>query len=406
MKDYFVLAFKNLKRRGVRSWLTLLGVLIGIAAVVSLISLGNGLKDAVNSQFNLGTTEVITVRAGGISGFGPPGSGVSIPLTTEDAKALERIGSVDLAVPRLIETAAVVFREGTVFEAVSSIPEDGRQRDFVYESLGLEISSGRLLKGGDGKRIMIGNDLSLGDGNGFGRDVRTGDGLDINGKRFRVVGVLERKGSFIIDGAIFMTEGELRDLNDVGDRADFITVKVKDRGLMDEAKEEIEKVMRERRDVKRGGENFEVSTPESSLESVNQILTGIQAFIVVVASMSIIVGVIGISNTMATSVIERKREIGVMKSIGARNGSVFCQFLVEAGLLGFVGGVVGVALGVGMGHAGTAAMNGLLGISTAPNFDPALMFFSLLGSFVVGAVSGIVPAMKAARQDPVDSLRK
>ena len=406
MKDYFILAFKNLKRRGIRSWLTLLGVLIGIAAVVSLISLGNGLKDAVNSQFSLGTTEVITVRAGGISGFGPPGSGVSVPLTVDDAKALERISSVDLAIPRLIETAAVSFRDRTIFEAILSIPEDKKQRDFFHGSLELKTSSGKLLKEGDGKKVVMGNDLSFGDGNGFDRNVKTGDSLEINERRFKVAGILEKKGSFIIDGAIFMPEDELRELNDIGDRTDFIMVKVKNKDLMDKAKDEIEKVLRERRKVKKGSENFEVSTPESSLESVNQILTGIQVFIVVIASMSIIVGVIGISNTMATSVIERKKEIGVMKSIGARNENVFYQFLIEAGLLGFVGGIIGVSLGVGMGYAGTTAMNGFLGISTAPNFDLTLMFFSLLGSFVIGAVSGIIPAMKAARQNPVDSLRK
>ena len=406
MKDYFVLAFKNLKRRGVRSWLTLLGILIGIAAVVSLISLGNGLKDTVNSQFNLGATEVITVRAGGISGFGPPGSSVSEPLRIDDAKALEKISSVDLSIPRLIETAGVSFNDKTIFDILSSIPDDKKQRDFLYKSFELKTISGRLLEEGDKNKILLGNDLSLRDKNGFDKKVKTGDKLKIKDEHFEVVGILERKGTFIFDGVIFMSEDKIRKLNKIEDKADFILVKVKNKDLMDNAKTEIEKILRDRRNVKKGEENFEVSTPESTLESVNQILTGIQVFIVIIASMSIIVGVIGISNTMATSVIERRKEIGIMKSIGARNENIFYQFLIEAGLLGFVGGFIGVALGIGIGYLGTSIMNNFLGISTHPNFNFSLIFFSLFGSFIIGAISGIIPAMNAARQNPVDSLRK
>ena len=406
MKDYFILALKNLRRRGIRSWLTLLGVLIGIAAVVSLISLGNGLKDAVNSQFNIGTVEVISVTAGGISGFGPPGSGVSKPLTINDAKALEKISSVEIAITRLIETAAVSFRDKTIFDTISSIPNDKKQRDFIYRNFELKTISGKLLEKGDEKKILIGNDLSLRDKNGFGRKIKVGDKLKIKDKYFQVAGILEKKGTFIIDGVIFMYEDEIRELNQIGDKADFIMVKVKDKELIEKTEFEIEKVLRKRRDVKKGEEDFEVSTPESALESVNNVLSGIQAFIVIIALMSIIIGVIGISNTMTTSVIERKKEIGIMKSVGARNEDIFYQFLIEAGLLGFIGGVAGIALGIGFGYLGTNAINNFLGISTKINFNFSLIFFSLLGSFIIGALSGIIPAMKAAKQNPVNSLRK
>jgi len=191
-----------------------------------------------------------------------------------------------------------------------------------------------------------------------------------------------------------------------GDDVDLIVVKVKNKDLVDKAQEDIEKLLRERRDVKKGEEDFSVSTPEATLDNVNQILSGIQAFIVIIAFMSIVVGVIGIANTMTTSVIERRSEIGIMKAIGARNEDIFYQFLIEAGLLGLIGGIVGVGLGVGMGYLGTNALNNFLGSTVSPEFNPILIVSALLGSFIIGSISGIIPAMRAAKLNPVDALRK
>jgi len=128
-------------------------------------------------------------------------------------------------------------------------------------------------------------------------------------------------------------------------------------------------------------------------------------FIVLVASISIFVGAIGIANTMTTSVVERKKEIGIMKAIGARNMDIFYQFFIEAGLLGLIGGIIGIILGIGLSYLGTASLNSFLGTETQPNINSYLIVFSLLGSFFVGAVSGIIPALNAARQNPVESLR-
>jgi len=163
--------------------------------------------------------------------------------------------------------------------------------------------------------------------------------------------------------------------------------------------------MRIRRNVRESEEDFTVSTPESALASVNQILLGIQIFIVIIAAISIVVGAIGIANTMATSVLERRKEIGTMKAVGARNKNIFYQFLVEAGLLGLIGGIIGVSLGIGISYLGTTSLHSFLGITTKPSIDFILIFLSLMGSFLIGAVSGIIPAMKAARENPVEAIR-
>ena len=403
MRDHFTLAYKNLRRRGIRSWLTLIGIFIGIAAVVSLISLGNSLKDTVNAQFNIGSAEVISVEAGGISGYGPPGTAVSNPITKKDADAIERISYVEAAIPLYIETIRLEYNDFATISNAQSVSEE--RIDYFYENLDLEAASGRLLNKNDFNNVMIGSELYPKEKNGFEKDILVGNKITINGEDFVVIGILQKKGSFIIDGAIYMMEDKLVDLNNLTENVDLISVKVKNKELIDRAKEEIEKLLRERRDVKIGEEDFQVSTPESSLASVNQILSGIQVFIVLVASISIFVGAIGIANTMTTSVVERKKEIGIMKAIGARNMDIFYQFFIEAGLLGLIGGIIGIILGIGLSYLGTASLNSFLGTETQPNINSYLIVFSLLGSFFVGAVSGIIPALNAARQNPVESLR-
>jgi len=202
-----------------------------------------------------------------------------------------------------------------------------------------------------------------------------------------------------------MNEGPHKELFDYGDEVGIIGVQVKDKDQIDKTKEEIEKVLRRTRDVKLGEEDFEVSTPEASLETVNSILGGVQAFIVLVASLSILIGAIGIVNTMTTSVMERKKEIGIMKSIGATNGQIFTQFFIESGLLGLVGGLVGAIAGTLIGLVGTGALNAFIGADLSPGINLWLIFFALLGSFVIGAVAGIIPALNAAKENPVEALR-
>ena len=403
MKDYFFLALGNLRHRGIRSWLTLIGIFIGIMAVVSLISLGSGLKLAVNSQFGVSTTEVITVRAGGVAFAGAPGAGVVNPLTVKDIEEIEKLASVERVIRRNIPTGKLEFNDKAIFGLVINLP-DGDDRKFAYDVLEIEAESGRLLKDGDTNKIVLGNNFYV---NKIGLDkiVKVGDKVLIQNKSFKVVGVTKKKGSFIFDNIIHMNAAPLKDLMDYGDDVDLIIVKVNDKNLMDKTKEDIEKVLRKTRDVKIGEEDFDVSTPESALETVNGILGGVQAFIILIASISILVGALGIVNTMTTSVLERKKEIGIMKAVGAKNSDIFAQFFIESGLLGLVGGVVGVIFGVAIGFFGTQGINNFIGSEVTPEISVPLILLSLVGSFMVGAIAGIVPAMRAANENPVEALR-
>ncbi|MBT4258217.1 ABC transporter permease [archaeon] len=404
IQDYFFLAVKNLKHRGARSWLTLLGIFIGVTAVVALISLGNALQFAVSSQFGISDTEIITVQAGGISGQGPPGSNVVNPLTTADLEAIQRLSSVKLAVARNIENGKLEYNDKLIFGYAVNIPS-GEARDFIYEQLDQEPISGRFLKDSDVGKVFLGYNFYV-DKVGLEKEVIPGKTILIQDEDFEVVGVSDKKGSLIFDNAVYLNDKDLEELFDYGDEVNAILVQPVNKKDMDGTVEDIEKLLRKRRDIKRGeDDDFEASTPEASLATVNGVIGGVQAFIVIVALISVFIGAIGIVNTMTTSVLERKKEIGIMKAIGARNEHVFSQFFVESGLLGLVGGIVGIIFGTLIGFGGTMAINNWIGSEIGISLNFGLIFFALLGSFLIGAVSGIVPAMNASKEDPVTALR-
>src|SRR3989338_3079270 len=326
LRDYFVFSFHNLKSRRLRSFLTVIGIFIGVLAVVSLVSLGEGLRQAIISQFGISSTEVISVQAGGLSGYGPPGTAVVNPLTEDYALAIERINSVERAVSRSIENIKVEFNDRVDFTYATDIP-DGDDRKFVYAQVELEAIEGRLLREGDNRQVALGYNFAEDDK--FGKRVFVGDKILVNNEEYGVVGITAKKGSFIFDNVVYFNRDALYELMEIEDDVDIIAVQVKDKSLIQEAEEDIEKLLRKRRDVKEGNEDFEVSTPEASLSSVNQILLAVQSFIAMIALISVAVGGIGIVNTMTTSVMERRREIGIMKAIGARNRDIFMQFFID-----------------------------------------------------------------------------
>jgi putative ABC transport system permease protein len=402
IQDLLILAGKNLSHRGLRSWLTLLGIFIGVTAVVSLISLGDSLQLAVSSQFGVSQTEVISVQAGGIAMTGPPGSGVVDPLVVDDVDTIRKLGSVKRAVRRNILSGKLEYNDHIVFGYASTIPS-GKDRDFIYEQVGEGVVAGRLIKETDSRKVLLGYNFYV-DKAGLEKAILPGKKILLQDKEFEVVGFLEKKGSFIFDNAVFMNEDDAENLWRFGDEVDVIVVQPKDKDEMDETKADIEKALRRSRGVKEGEEDFNVQTPEASMAAIGGILDAVTAFIAMVAAISIFIGSLGIVNTMTTSVLERRKDIGIMKSVGATNFQVFMQFFLESSLLGLVGGFVGACVGTLIGVGGVVGINNWLGTEMGLNIDYMLIGFALLGSFLIGGIAGIVPAMNAARQHPVEAL--
>lgn len=403
LKDYFIFSVKNLRNRKLRSWLTMIGIIIGIAAVVSLIGLGQGLKVTISSQFgNMGTDKLAVMASGG---FGPPGTAVVKPLTKDNLKKIENVKGVKIAAGRLIRAGKLEYNNHASFGMAASMAERDA-RKLIESALNLEAEKGRLLRDGDNKKTVLGS--NLGEENaGFGKQIVVGSQVLIQDKKFEVIGILEKKGSFLIDNIVLIEEDDMREILDIpDDEYDVIAVQVHPNADIQSLQEDIEKLMRKERDVKKGEEDFTVQTPQALLEQVNSTLFAVQLFVYIIASISILVGGIGIMNTMFTSVLERTKEIGIMKSIGARNSSIFSLFFIESGLIGSIGGIIGAAFGIaiamGLAFIGRLALGSDL---IRADISIWLVLGSIFGSFALGSIFGIIPAVKASKLSPVDALR-
>jgi putative ABC transport system permease protein len=402
--DFITLGVKNLKQRKLRSWLTMIGIFIGIATVVSLIALGQGLKTAVAAQFSTLGTDRLTIQARG-GGFGPPGQGAAVTLTEQDLRVVQRAQHVAVAAGRLLQGVSMEYNDQRRSRFLVSLPEDTDERDLILSVQNVQAASGRIPKGGDGFRVAVGSDFA--DDSVFGRALVPGDTILINGKKVDVIGVLTPRGTPQIDGALMMDEDAMRELLDEPDTYSLIVAKVTSEDVITLAQESIEKDLRTSRRVKEGREDFSVQTPGNVLESFNAVIGGVTAVLVGIAAISLIVGGIGIMNTMYTAILERTKEIGLMKAVGARNEHILAIFVFESGLLGLLGGAIGVLLGMGLSQlvviAGTAALGpGIL----AADFSPMLILGALAFSFFVGVLAGTFPAYEAAKLPPVEALRQ
>jgi len=402
--DFFKISFNNLKRRKLRSWLTMLGIFIGIAAVVSLISLGQGLQTAVTGQFSSLSTDKLTIQNSG-TGFGPPGSTVVNKLNEHDVKVIESVSGVELVIPRLIRNGQIEYNKNAQYKYIGSLPEDKKLADIVYESGGLEAEKGRLLLPGDSGKVVLGNSVITKDI--FGKEVEVGKVILIQGKSFQVVGILKKASSFQLNEVVIMLDSDMRNLLNIQKgETDLIIAQVKNSNDIEKVANDIEKAMRKDRGEKVGEEDFSVETPLEAISSVNTILTSINVVVIGIAMISLIVGGIGIANTMYTSVLERKKEIGTMKAIGARNSDILWIFLIESGLLGLAGGFIGVFLGVGISLGVAGVANNAFGSSIIQlNISLGLLFFASGFSFLIGLISGAVPSYQASKLKPVDALR-
>ncbi len=401
MKDYLSLAFNNLKRRKTRSWLTMIGIFIGIAAVVSLISLGQGLQQGIEKEFQEFGSDRITIQERGVQG--PPGSGTSqsAKLTSEDIKTIKEVRGVKDVAGILFKTAKVEYKEEIKFNFVMGIPLNPEEKKAVSF---FKVEQGRDLKEGDSKKIIVG--VRYQEGKVFEDKLRIGNKINIEGKDFEIVGVLEKIGNPYDDSSIIMDKESMKEIYNINDEESQIYVTVEDVNEIDRVKEDIERELRKARGEKEGQETFQVTTSEQFLEAFLNIFGIVQAVLVGIAAISLLVGGVGIANTMYTSVLERTKEIGTMKAVGAKNSDILILFLIESGLLGLIGGLIGVIIGIGLSKFAEYVANVQLGTDLLQaSMDLTLIGGALLFSFLIGAISGVFPAMQASKLKPVDALR-
>ncbi len=389
--DYFVLAVNSIRHRKLRSWLTVIGIVIGVAAIISLITISRSLESTLQQQFETFGANRIFVSGKGFQGPGTMSNG----LTTDDVKTIEKISGFDYVSPGLFRSAEAKYKEEAAFTLIGGLPAE--QYQSFYADAGIKMKQGRVIKENEKYVANIGSRVAE---KMFSKELSVGNKIQINKVDFKIVGILEAVGNSQDDNQINIPLDAAREIFSEPNKVDSIIAQVKSTSDIPMLQDKIEKELKR----KRGDTSFEVVTASQILEQINQILGVMQIVLVGIAAISLVVGAVGIMNSMYTSVLERTKEIGIMKSIGARNPDILWIFLIEAGLIGLVGGVLGTVLGTGMALAiGPIAKQA--GFPLIVQVEWTVLVIGLLFAFIVGMVSGILPAYQASKLKPVDALR-
>ncbi len=402
IRELFGLALNSLTKRRLRTFLTMVGVFIGITAVVALLSLGQGLQEAISDEFaSLGIDKLWIMAAG--STFGA--SSDAVILDESDRRVIDRTRGVIRTGGWAFQNARIEFKDEEAYGLVLGMTMEDEA--FWQELFGNKIAGGRYLTHSDTSKAFVGHNY-VEEKTLFTRPARLGDKLTINGVTFKIIGYLENQGNSGDDNAVHITAEAYEQVfgKRVDDAYQTIVAQTAPGVPPDLVAASVEKNLRRHRGVDEGEEDFEVKTTEQFMDSFNSILRIVNIVILGIAAISLIVGGIGIMNTMYTAVLEQTKEIGIMKAIGAQNKDILLIFLIESGLLGVVGGLVGVGLGLGLANTVAQLGSSLLDTTLLRAWwNWQLVVAAALFGFLMGACSGLAPAYQASRQQPVDALR-
>jgi len=273
--------------------------------------------------------------------------------------------------------------------------------EFLYTTFSLQAEKGKLPDSHDSRVILAGSEVAL------DLDLRIGKKVKIQEESFEVSGILKSTGNFQFNNAIFIPQSDMEDILNIKDEYDLLIVKIDSPKNSPLISREIERKLRKDRGLKEGQEDFSVQTPAQILSSVNTILLVVNIVISSIAGISLLIGAIGISNTMFTSVLERMKEIGIMKAVGARNQDILKIFLIESSFLGLIGGILGALLGLLLAFLASRAANSFLNTSLlSVSINWYLLSASVIFALLLGALSGLIPAFQASRLKPQEVLRK
>lgn len=381
----------------------MLSILIGIAAIFTLISFGQGINSWVNEfAQEMGTDKIFLMPGGGLNN--PPGTSNN-PFDEDDLEFVRKIKGVDEGTGMMIAYGKVQYEDyPEKYPFVIGFSTDSKEKRLVEEMFGgIGILEGRDLKKGDFLKVTLGYSHTQ-DNVMWKKRVNLGDKIEIRDKEVEVIGFYEEVGSPADDAQLYVSHETYEELFET-DYFEYIYVRSSKGENPEEIAEKIKEKIRKDRGQKEGEEDFSVQTFEDVLETFTSIITILNGVLVIIALISIVVAAVNIMNTTYTSILERTREIGVMKAIGARNRYILVVFMTEAGVLGFLGGVIGVTIGYGISKLGgfIAAQSGLALLK--PAFPWWLTTGCLLFAFLIGAVSGLVPSVQASKLKPVDALR-
>jgi len=409
--ESLVTALQALYTNRMRSALTILGIIIGVSAVVFLVSFGRGHQANVTSVFeSMGANAIYITSSGRITTQAlQEMTGATGSLTLEDAEALQdsnRAPSIAVVAPIIQKTGNIAFKDEKTTTTIVGITPDAQ---YVLK---YAVTEGVFISERDVKikaNVAILGSQTTSDL--FGSASPLGEIIRIDGRNFEVTGVLEKKGAFMatMDDLVIipLTTMQARILGETsarGQPVQSIAVQAVATDQIDAAIDEIASILRQRHRIREGeDDDFSIINMQEIINRMQQVLAIFQVFLGSVGAVSLIVGGIGIMNIMLVSVTERTREIGIRKAVGAKRRDILRQFLVESAMLSLSGGIVGVIIA----FVGTRLVTGI-NIGNYPvkaPLSPDIVIIALSVAIFTGLASGLYPAFRAASLDPIESLR-
>jgi len=382
----------------VRSWLTILGVVIAVMLVVIILSLGSGIQSAVSKTLQQFGSDLIVILPGeetnplvGLLG--------GQKFREKDLLSLEKIKGIELVVPREIAMMNVEYKGEKKSVMVHGASWEKMTKIFAL-SQGVNLKTGKWPRDDRSGEVILGGLVSS---SLFKNKVRAGDDIILKSKKLNVSGTIFSIGKQVDDNVIFISLDVFRSLTSTRGSAVSAFVKVVPGANVALIERQIEAELGKQEVV----QDFAVITPEKANFLVGNILTIVELTFIFIAFISLLVGAVGIMNTMYTSVLERTKQIGIMKSIGASSDAILSLFLIESGMIGFTGGILGIILGVFIAFlvgliAGNIGVAGLFSFAALDFFGFAVI---LIITFITGVISGILPARNAAKMEPAEALR-
>src|SRR3989344_494546 len=393
-------ALRNVLHRKMRSGLTIVSVFIGVTAIFTLLSFGIGIQSYVEQIAEEAGADKLFIQAKGI---GAPGTDATFFVSNEDIDFIEDINGVSEVAGMYLKAAEIEFKDKKRINFIVGIDVDNL--DFIEEAMLVEILKGRSLKKGDTDKAVLGYNYQI-ENKIFARALDVGDKIIINDAPVEIVGFYDEIGNPSDDANIYVTNDMMEQLYpDIKNRFGHAIMRA-DKGVdANELADRIQEKLRKFKNQEEGKEDFFVQTFSDVLATFGSIILVINGVLVLIALVSVAVASVNIMNTMYTAVLERTKEIGVMKAIGAQNKEILFIFVFESGLLGLIGGAVGVVFGMINASIGGAIAASAGFASLQPAFPVVLFVGCLLFAFLLGVVAGLLPARQASQLKPVEALR-
>lgn len=398
-KESFLMAWASLIANKMRSILTMLGIIIGVAAVIALVSIGNGVKqDIQNSISSLGSNLLMVMPGAPRTPGVRPSAGSMKSLKISDYEAISKLDGVRAASPMTNGSYVVIYQNKNWTTSVSGVSYN------YLDVNNWSMKSGRFLSEKNVQNrervAVVGKTVVK---NLFGDEDPVGAEIRVKNIPFRIIGVLNSKGSGAMgndqDDMVIIPYTTAMERVEGVDYLRMIYVVGKDENGIDRLQSDIENLLRVRHGIKDTNlDDFNIQNMNSIMETMEETTGTLTLFLGAVAAISLVVGGIGIMNIMLVSVTERTREIGVRKALGATYSVIVTQFLIEAVVISLMGGIIGIVLGIGSSKLiGMAS-----GMSTVISIPTIVMSFAF--SMAIGLIFGIYPARKAAKLNPIDAL--